>query len=45
MGALRKTLVYLGLAEDEQYDDYEVDEREQEQDRRPVRVRDEEPAR
>jgi cell division inhibitor SepF len=43
MGALRKTLVYLGLAEDERYDDYEVEEREQEQDRRPVRVRDEEP--
>ncbi len=42
MGALRKTLVYLGLAEDEQYDEYEVEEREQEQDRRPVRVRDEE---
>ena len=42
MGALRKTLVYLGLAEDEQYDDYEVEAREQEHDRRPVRVRDEE---
>jgi len=43
MGALRKTLVYLGLAEDEQYEDYEVEERDEQQDRRPVRARDEEP--
>lgn len=43
MGALRKTLVYLGLAEDEQYDDYEVEETETaEADRRPVRARTEE---
>lgn len=43
MGALRKTLVYLGLAEDERYEDYEVEERDEQQDRRPVRARDEEP--
>jgi cell division inhibitor SepF len=38
MGALRKTLVYLGLAEDEQYDDYDVDEVEHEPERRPERA-------
>ena len=47
MGALRKTLVYLGLAEEEQYDDYELEnedrdrDREPEPDRRPVRAHDE----
>ncbi len=44
MGALRKTLVYLGLAEDDRYDEYEEHEHEQEheQERRPVRARQEE---
>lgn len=42
MGALRKTLVYLGLAEEDQYDDYDVETEEQE-DRRPVRARQDEP--
>jgi cell division inhibitor SepF len=38
MGALRKTLVYLGLAEEDHYDDYETDELEPEPERRPERV-------
>jgi cell division inhibitor SepF len=43
MGALRKTLVYLGLAEDEHYDDYDVEEQhEPEAERRPVRARQDE---
>lgn len=39
MGALRKTLVYLGLAEEDRYDEYEEHEPEPEPDRRPVRTR------
>ncbi len=42
MGALRKTLVYLGLAEEDRYDEYEVEEQEPEPDRRPVRARQDE---
>ncbi len=42
MGALRKTLVYLGLAEEDRYDEYEVEEQEPETDRRPVRARQDE---
>ncbi len=42
MGALRKTLVYLGLAEEDRYDEYEVEEQEPEADRRPVHTRQDE---
>lgn len=38
-GFWRKTLIYLGLAEDEEYDDYAYDELEQEERPRPAPVR------